>query len=739
MKPDVIGGDQFVTRCDTTGFFGPMSDISERFFGMSCGRFILPAPASSARMREVLLVAALGLVSVSVAAEPTARPKPDHSKWIHETIRTVVPIKRPAIEPVALKQEASAADVAGKEFDVVVVGGTSAGVMSAVRAAREGMVVLLVQHNRHVGGMMVNGLGQWDALYGGHRSPLFTELLGNIEGYYAGRYGLDSPQAKRAHFTHAQYPIGWVEPHVAEREYHRLMAGEASLTLLLEHFVKAVERDGAVLRGATLCKYGGDRTIDVRGRVFIDSTYEGDLFAAAKVPYHVGRESRATYGEPHAGKVFTNIAPGWGPQDAVEGRLNIRAYENKQGTIDPTSPFTGDRCIQAYNTRPCVTNDPTNRILLTEPPENYDRTRYLKFGRRYIGTNGMGPNQKSHMNSPILPGENHDYPEADWPTREKIAKRHLDFCLGLIWFLQNDESIPAKQQEEFRQWGLPKDEFVDNGHLPYEMYVRETRRIVGRHVFKEQDNSLANDYARTPVFRDAIAVTDWYMDSHSCTLDSRPDYEFDGKLILTEESRPAQIPYRSLLPQDVDNLLVPACLSSTHVAWGAVRLEPVWMQTGEAAGLAAALAIQNDTTPAALDPELLVKTMVARKHFVSFFNDSNPADDQAASVAAQYFGTKGFFASYDARLDEPVSEAVATLWLKAFTALGRPGESHHDAGDLAAAVAAAEQAPSQPVGGVAASRLFGTDTAVKLDLAAESVLTRGDLLEAMWGNLARRP
>jgi hypothetical protein len=681
-------------------------------------------------------MAAMFLVSVGlspvIAAQPTVHTKPDQSKWMKETIRRVVPIQRPANEPICLKHEAAAADVAGKEYDVVVVGGTSAGVMSAVRAAREGMTVLLVQHNRHVGGMMINGLGQWDALYGGHRNPLFTELLGNIEGYYAGRYGVNSPQYEAVHFTHDHYPIGWVEPHVAEREYHRLLAGEGNVSLLLEHYVTAVARDGATLKSVTLCNYGGDEKIEIRGRVFIDATYEGDLFAAAKVPYHCGREAREAYGEPHAGKVFTNIDTGLAPKDAVEGRLNIYAYGSKQGAIDPMSPFTGDRCIQAYNTRPCVTNDPNNRILLAAPPENYDRGRYLQFDRRYIGTNGAGPNGKSHMNSPILTGENYDYPEADWPTREKIANRHLDFCLGLIWFLQNDETIPESKRNDYRQWGLPKDEFTDNGHLPYEMYVREARRIVGRHVFKEQDNSLAKDYARTPVFGDAIAVTDWYMDSHSCTLDSRPGYHYDGKLILTEESRPAHIPYRALLPQGVDNLLVPACLSATHVAWGAVRLEPVWMQTGEAAGLAAALAIHNETTPAALDAELLVRTMVTRKHFISFFNDSNPADDQAASVAAQYFGTKGFFANYDARLDEPVTTAVATLWLKTCVERSDLGLAHHDANALAARVAAAEQGESPPLTVAVARQLCGTDAAVKIDLPPETVLTRGRLLEVLW-------
>lgn len=214
---------------------------------------------------------------------------------------------------------------------------------------------------------------------------------------------------------------------------------------------------------------------------------------------------------------------------------------------------------------------------------------------------------------------------------------------------------PAKR-EEFRRIGLPLDEYPDNHNLPYEMYVREARRIVGRYVFTEHDNMAAVGQKRPPVHADSIAFTDWSMDSHDCTTDRRPGYDYDGKLILTEESRPAQIPYRCLLPKEIDNLLVPVCLSATHVAWGAVRLEPVWMQTGEAAGFAAALAKKHQTTVAQLDSDLLVRTLVTNKHFVTFFNELEAAADHPAMPAAQYFGTKGEFSGYDAKLDEVGAE-----------------------------------------------------------------------------------
>ena len=586
-------------------------------------------------------------------------------------------------EPVRLKPAATPGEVDGKEFDVVVIGGTGGGVACAVRAAREGCRVLLVQHNGHVGGMMTNGLMQWDALYGGPRSPIFSEMLQNIERYYIETFGRDSKTHQTIRCTHEHYPISWAEPHVAEREYNRLLAAEENITLLLDHSPASVGKDGRLIQSVALRTRKSTNTITVRGATFVDATYEGDLFALAGARYRVGREARDEYNEPHAGKVFTNIdhSP---PQSVISQGLNIRSYNARQGSVDPSSPFSADGAVQAYNYRFCVTSDPANRLPIPKPA-NYDRNQYVDYGRKYIGSYN-GPNHKSHVNSPILPGENHDYPDGDWDARDRITQRHLEFGLGLMWFLQNDESIPLERRKNFQMWGLPKDEYADNGHVPYEMYVRETRRIVGRHVFTENDGSLADRYARTPIHPDSIAITDWYMDSHSCTTDSRPGFKYDGKLILTEESRPSQIPYRSLLPREIDNLLVPVCLSATHIAWGAVRLEPVFMQTGEAAGFAAALAKQQGVAPAQLDADLLVRTLVEHRQLVSFFNDLKVTDPEPVIPAAQYFATRGFFHSYDAALHEPLTEATAKVWRQGFAELQ---SANLDPRDLAARVAKA--------------------------------------------------
>jgi hypothetical protein len=608
------------------------------------------------------------------------------------------------VEPA---RSSPAAEVAGKTYDLVVIGGTPGGIACAVRAAREGLSVLLVQHNRHIGGMLTNGLMQWDALYGGPRAPLFDEYAGAIERHYRDTYGTHSTQYAQARYSQTHYPMSRFEPGVAEHLFNRLVSAERNISVLLSHYPSAVARDGPVLKTLTLREYGTTNDITVTGTTYVDATYEGDLAAVAKVPYRVGREGRDEYGEPHAGKIFTTISHKSGSQDAKDGKLNLHLYGHGQGDIDPTSPFTADRAIQAYNHRFCLSDEPGN-IRLPGPPPGYDREEYVDYYRLSMGAGNL--NGKASFNSAILPGENHAYPEASWPEREKIIARHTRFALGLIYFLQNDESVPPAKREGYRRIGLPLDEFPDNDNIPYELYVREARRIVGRYVFTEHDNRPAAGLPRPPVHADSIAFTDWPMDSHDCTLDRRPGYEFDGKLILTEESRPAQIPWRSLLPQGVDNLIVPVCLGATHVAWGAVRLEPVWMMTGEAAGVAAALSKKHRITPGKLDPDRLLVTLVTRGHCVTFFNDLPAAAGHPAMPAAQYFGTKGFFANYDAKLDAPLETATQAVWERGLAAL-RAGTL--DPADLVKQVHQAEANDSPP-----------------------TTRTRGAALLAMWQSLS---
>ncbi len=518
-------------------------------------------------------------------------------------------------------------------FDLLVTGGTPSGIAAAVHAARAGLTVLLTQHSQHLGGLLSNGIIQWDALSDHRRCPLLDEMLGTIEAYYRDTYGPGSPEHLASQYRMDKHPNAMVEPGVAERIFNAMVAAEPHITVWRGWTPVAATKDGPRITGVTLRETRGTQTRRVTATVYIDATYEADLAAVAGAEYRVGRESHEEHGEPHAGQIYTRIEGGgtW-PRDAADGVFAMHPYTSRVGAIDPQSPRTADRAIQAYNTRPCLVNDPANRAMIDAPPDGYDRTHYLGYRRRYLARGGtLIIHGKGTYNAPILPGENHDYPDGDWPARDRIAKHHQNFALGLIYFMQNDASVPEEQRETNRQWGLPLDEFVDNRHLPYEMYVRETRRIVGRHVLTENDLTATNGSIRPRCFEDSIAFTDWYMDSHSCTRDvatwgegkgltGNPEFPCDGKLILTEQMRPGMIPYRSLLPKAIDNLLVPVCLAATHVAWGAVRLEPCWVHLGEVAGTAAALAVRQHTTPAALSVSTLQAKLLDAGASIAFFN-----------------------------------------------------------------------------------------------------------------------
>lgn len=546
---------------------------------------------------------------------------------------------------------------ANATYDVCVVGATPAGIAAAVRIARDGHRVLLTQHTRHIGGMCTNGLGQWDALSNHRRSPIFAEILDRLEEHYRETYGEDSPEHRAADYNVANYPPGCYEPSVIERIFNGMVRAESKLTLQLGVYPEsATVHEGAVAE-LTLREMHASGRRSVRARVFIDASYEGDLAALAGVPYRVGREAGEEYGEAHAGVLYTRMGSGAAPELAVRGALNLRPYSSFQGPIDPVSPRTADGSVQAYNMRPCVSRDPANRLLPEKPPENYDRREFLHY-RRYGLAIHADIRGKNSYNAAILPGENADYPEGDWALRERITKRHLDFALGWMWFQQNDPSVPAERREHFRTWGLPADEYTDNGHVPYEMYVRESRRIVGRHVLNENDMLPREGFLRPRPFEDSIAFNDWYMDSHSCTRDlgtygegaglaGSPEYPYEGKLILTQELRPGMIPYRSLVAKEASNLIVPVCASTTHVAWGTVRLEPVWIHLGEVAGFAACQSLRTGEPVSSLNVGRLQRTLLDAGASIAFFNQHRAAGERSDYADRQLAACHGKWDSYD--------------------------------------------------------------------------------------------
>ena len=265
--------------------------------------------------------------------------------------------------------------------------------------------------------------------------------------------------------------------------------------------------------------------------------------------------------------------------------------------------------------------------------------------------------------------------------------------LGYFYFIQNDESVPYKVRELNRKIGLDKTMYTDNNNIPYEIYVREARRTRGRYIFNENDATLAPGLTRSPIHGDSVAIAEWPMDSHDCTTDIRPGSLHDGVILLTEKTRPSQVPYRSLLPKILENLLVPICLSATHVGIGTLRVEPTWMHICESAAHASIIAVREGVPLSKVNVEYLQSRLVATGIMLSFFNEWTSQDEDWWD-AVQFLGTKGFFSSYDLRPLEPVTTKVASVWIKGIKAFLNQSLNP---GYLARLIADADQTESDPI------------------------------------------
>ena len=469
--------------------------------------------------------------------------------------------------------------------DVVVYGATPAGVTSAVAAARRGHSVLLVEQTNHVGGVVSGGLVDTDIgdrnTVGGIAADFFTRT----QAHYLKSYGPDSKQYERNRGG-LKY-----EPHVAEQTFDALLAEQASrVTVYKRHRVVAAKvENGRVTSMTTETVDARGKVIDARafrGKVFIDASYCGDLMARAGVPYRLGRESRAEYGEIMAG-----ISAG--PKEVLG---------------------TSDHRTQAYNYRVSVTSNTAKRIPFPKP-DDYDPEPWRGDGRRIrelgitsfanmyaAGERKAGPNDKYDSNWCDLTGGSEGYAEADYETRARIEQRHKDYFLSRLYYLANDPEIPEAFRADAAKWGLPTDEFVDNGHFPHQIYVRAARRMIGRYVLRE-DDLTQNRYKP-----DAVVAGSYGIDCHpvrrvlvdgSWTVDRTRHMSVDNY----------DIPYACMTPVEPANLLVPVCLSATHVAYCSLRMEPVFMMLGEAAGNAAHLAIDTKTSVQDIDVTALRKLL----------------------------------------------------------------------------------------------------------------------------------
>lgn len=550
------------------------------------------------------------------------------------------------------------------ERDLAVYGATPAGIFAALTAARCGRRAVLCAYGQHVGGLLSSGLSIANIRYRQAHGGPFAEFSRAVLQHYVSTYGPDAPQVRECRNG------TWWEPHVAELVFESLLAAEPNVQLTRNVRLVGATITNGHLEGFTVQDRATGQTTILRAPVSIDATYEADLAVAAGVPYWVGREGRSEYWEPHAGVMNFSIGAGQ--------------------EVWPGSTGEADKRIQAFCYRLSVTQDPARYVPFPRPetynPDDYlDVRRPIEAGRvhrlsdvMHLGPERLRVNGKADVIANLVGGAN-DYPDADEATREAIIRHHRDYTLGLFWFLQHDPCVPEPVRQEALSWGLASDEFKDNHHFPYELYVREARRIRGRVVATEHDFMLEPGTDHSPLHEDAVAVADYYLDSHAMQHLDVPPYE-EGHLNI-RATQPGQVRWGSLLPKDVTGLIVPVAVSSTHAGFSVIRMEPVWTSLGAAAATAAHLAQLMSTasdaagadlnqapavpqsssiTPDAVPVEAIQAELARHDQRLAFFYDV-PLD--LHSPGLQFFATKGFFPSFYARPTEPVTRHEAAHWL----------------------------------------------------------------------------
>lgn len=505
-----------------------------------------------------------------------------------------------------------------RKADVIIYGGTSAAITAAVQVKKMGKSVIIVSPDIHLGGLSSGGLGFTDTgnkeVIGGLSREFYQRLYAHYQKPEAWQWQIKEEYGNKGQGTPAidgKNRTMWIfEPHAAEKVFEDFVK-EYQLTVYRNEWLDRSKK-GLTKKGLNITSFRTLSGNTYEGQMFIDVTYEGDLMAAAGVSYHVGREANSVYGEKWNGVQTEVFQHGHHFKSKVSPY--VIANDPKSGLLPEVSASppgeygAGDNKIQAYCFRMCLSNSPDNRIPFAKP-QGYDPKRYELLARvfasgwretfdkydpipnRKTDTNNHGPFSTDYI------GKNYDYPEASYERRKQIIKEHETYQKGLMYFLQNDPSIPADVHEKMQQWGLPKDEFVDNGGWPHQLYIREARRMVGEFVMKEAD---ALGKTQVP---NSVGMGSYSLDSHNIQRYVKQDgYVQNEGDIGVHPDKPYSIAYGSILPKanECTNLLVPVCVSSSHIAFGSIRMEPVFMILGQSAATAAVLAINNKVTPQSL-------------------------------------------------------------------------------------------------------------------------------------------
>lgn len=530
-------------------------------------------------------------------------------------------------------------------YDLVVYGGTSAGVIAAVQAKRMGKTAVVVGPDKHLGGLSSGGLGYtdsgWKETIGGLSRDFYHRLWKHYQEPGAWKWQKKEEFGNRGQGTPAldgENRTMWVfEPHAAEGVFEGLVK-EFEIPVVRGEFLdreKGVKKEGERIASITMLS---GKTF--RGRMFVDATYEGDLMAAAGVSYTVGRESNDTHGE-----TLNGVQVGHSRSHRFVKRVDpyVKPGDPKSGLVwgvhgdDPGKDGTADKRVQAYCYRMCMSNVPANSAAFPKPAD-YDEAKYELLLRNFeagdlrfpmkpdLLPNGKTDTNNNHAFSTDAIGLNYDYPEASYKEREEILAAHVSYQQGLMWTLANHPRVPQEIRDEMAKWGLAKDEFVDNGSWPHQIYVREARRMVSDYVQSEQD------CRRLRVCEDSVGLGSYNMDSHNVQRYVTPDgaAQNEGDVQVGPGGSYA-ISYRAIVPKkgEAANLLVPVCLSSSHIAYGSIRMEPVFMILGQSAATAAVMAIDGDIAVQEVEYAKLRERLVKEGQVLDPQGNPHPAADIA--------------------------------------------------------------------------------------------------------------
>jgi hypothetical protein len=505
------------------------------------------------------------------------------------------------------------------QTDVCIYGGTSAGVMAAVAVHQQGKSVILIEPGRHLGGMTSGGLGETDI---GNKL-----VIGGLSREFYRRLGHELGKAEAWEFP----------PSLAEKVFEQFIA-ENHIGVRREYRIVRAEKTGIHLDRIVLehvptddynapVEHGDGQLLTVSAKEFIDASYEGDLMAAAKVSYTVGRESTEQYGESLNGirantpkhQFLVHVDPFVRPGDGTSGLLPLIKE------MDDGTPGSADQRVQAYNFRVCLTDVADNRKPFTPPP-GYDAKQFELLARYIAALQAAGKplSEKTFLDWHVMPGRKTDinnnggfstdfigmsweYPDGSYGRRGKIWHATRDYAQGLFYFLATDSRSPQSIRDYLSKWGLCADEFVDTGGWPHQMYVREARRMVGDYVVTQA--VCLHEQTAT----DSVGMAAYNMDSHNCTRCVKDGAAMNEGDVQVHPHGPYPISMRAIVPKvsEVDNLIVPVCLSASHIAYGSIRMEPVFMVLGQSAGVMACQAIDENISVQKMDMAKLLMTLRA--------------------------------------------------------------------------------------------------------------------------------